>query len=101
MNAVIVDSMSAARFHMTNTTLVASSHAPIADARRPPTAPSPAASAAMARRPDARGTVRACHVPTPKSRNAAYSIPVNTGVTKTGFQLSVRQWPHMARFRAL
>ena len=70
-------------------------------ARRPPTAASPAARQAMAKRPDASGTVRACHVPTPKARNAAYSRPVKTGLMKTGFQLSTRHAPQSTRLRAL
>ena len=62
---------------------------------------SPAASIAMAARPDATGTTRACHVPTPKTSNAAYSSAVNTGAMNTGFHSSVRQTSQMAALRAL
>ncbi len=52
-------------------------------------------------RPDASGTVRACHVPTPNVSNAAASSAVKTGAMNIGFHSSVRHVPHNTWLRAL
>src|ERR1051325_4554020 len=70
-------------------------------ARRLPAAERPAIKDAIAARPAALGTARACRKPTPSSRKEAYSSAVNTGATYTGFHLSVTHWPQRALLRAL
>ena len=89
LNMVMVESISAARFHMTQVKLNASTAPPISAVRSPflaAAARRPAINAMMAMSPEATGTVRACHVPTPNVRNAAYSAAVITGAMKTGVQ---------------
>ena len=88
MKAVIVDSISAARFHITHVKSTASTAPPMSATRRPTaasrdphSAESPIMIATSDSTPDATGTVRACQVPTPNVENARYSSPVKTGAT--------------------
>ncbi len=88
ISAVIVDSISAARFHITHVKSTASSAPPINATRRPVnasrvphSADSPSINAPSASTPEATGTVRACQVPTPNAENTPYSSAVKTGAT--------------------